>query len=81
MIAVVMGAPNSTVRFDEAKRLWRWAQWLQKGGISAKGCTGWPEIMVSGSTLRKVRAVAQEDVAVVVKKGIEKQLVTDVTGS
>ena len=34
--------------------------------------------MVSGSTLRKVRAVAQEDVAVVVKKGIEKQLVTDV---
>jgi len=37
-----------------------------------------PEIAVSGSTIRKVRAVAQEDVAVVVKKGIEKQLVTDV---
>jgi hypothetical protein len=28
--------------------------------------------------MRKIRAVAQEDVAVVVKKGIEKQLVTDV---
>jgi D-alanyl-D-alanine carboxypeptidase (penicillin-binding protein 5/6) len=37
-----------------------------------------PEIQVSGSTVRKIRAVAQEDVAVLVKKGMEKQLVTDV---
>jgi serine-type D-Ala-D-Ala carboxypeptidase (penicillin-binding protein 5/6) len=37
-----------------------------------------PEIKVSGNTIRRLRAVAQEDVAVVVKKGTEKQLVTDV---
>jgi D-alanyl-D-alanine carboxypeptidase (penicillin-binding protein 5/6) len=37
-----------------------------------------PEIQVSGSTVRKVRAVAQDDIAVVVKKGVEKQLTTDV---
>jgi D-alanyl-D-alanine carboxypeptidase (penicillin-binding protein 5/6) len=79
MIAVVMGAPSSTTRFDEAKRL------------LAVGFTGYrrivlvrkdapvgPEIKVSGSTLRQMRAVAQEDIVVVVKRGIEKQLVTDV---
>lgn len=79
MIAVVMGAPNSTVRFDEAKRLLAMGfNSYRKVVLVRKDAPVGPEIKVSGSTLRKVRAVAQEDVAVVVKKGIEKQLVTDV---
>jgi serine-type D-Ala-D-Ala carboxypeptidase (penicillin-binding protein 5/6) len=79
MIAVVMGAPNSTVRFDEAKRLLAMGfNSYRKVVLVRKDAPVGPEITVSGSTLRKVRAVAQEDVAVVVKKGIEKQLVTDV---
>jgi serine-type D-Ala-D-Ala carboxypeptidase (penicillin-binding protein 5/6) len=79
MIAVVMGAPNSTVRFDEAKRLLAMGfNSYRKVVVVRKGAPVGPEINVSGSTLRKVRAVAQEDVAVVVKKGVEKQLVTDV---
>jgi serine-type D-Ala-D-Ala carboxypeptidase (penicillin-binding protein 5/6) len=79
MIAVVMGAPNSTVRFDEAKRLLSMGfNSYRKVVVVRKDAPIGPEIKVSGSTLRKVRAVAQEDVAVVVKKGIEKQLVTDV---
>ena len=79
MIAVVMGAPNSTVRFDEAKRLLAMGfNSYRKVVLVRKDAPVGPEIAVSGSTLRKVRAVAQEDVAVVVKKGIEKQLVTDV---
>jgi D-alanyl-D-alanine carboxypeptidase (penicillin-binding protein 5/6) len=79
MIAVVMGAPNSTVRFDEAKRLLAMGfNSYRKVVVVRKDAPVGPEIKVSGSTLRKVRAVAQEDVAVVVKKGIEKQLVTDV---
>ena len=79
MIAVVMGAPNSSVRFDEAKRLLAMGfNSYRKVVVVRKDAPVGPEIKVSGSTLRKVRAVAQEDVAVVVKKGIEKQLVTDV---
>ena len=79
MIAVVMGAPNSTVRFDEAKRLLAMGfNSYRKVVVVRKDAPVGPEIKVSGSTLRKLRAVAQEDVAVVVKKGIEKQLVTDV---
>jgi serine-type D-Ala-D-Ala carboxypeptidase (penicillin-binding protein 5/6) len=79
MIAVVMGAPNSTVRFDEAKRLLAMGfNSYRKVVLVRKDAPVGPEIAVSGSTLRKVRAVAQEDIAVVVKKGIEKQLVTDV---
>jgi D-alanyl-D-alanine carboxypeptidase (penicillin-binding protein 5/6) len=79
MIAVVMGAPNSTVRFDEAKRLLAMGfNSYRKVVLVRKDAPVGPEIKVSGSTLRKVRAVAQEDVAVVVKKGIEKQLVTEV---
>jgi D-alanyl-D-alanine carboxypeptidase (penicillin-binding protein 5/6) len=79
MIAVVMGAPNSTVRFDEAKRLLAMGfNSYRKVVLVRKDAPVGPEITVSGSTLRKVRAVAQEDVAVVVKKGIEKHLVTDV---
>jgi D-alanyl-D-alanine carboxypeptidase (penicillin-binding protein 5/6) len=79
MIAVVMGAPNSSVRFDEAKRLLAMGfNSYRKVVVVRKDAPIGPEIKVSGSTLRKVRAVAQEDVAVVVKKGVEKQLVTDV---
>jgi D-alanyl-D-alanine carboxypeptidase (penicillin-binding protein 5/6) len=79
MIAVVMGAPNSAVRFDEAKRLLAMGfNSYRKVVVVRKDAPVGPEINVSGSTLRKVRAVAQEDVAVVVKKGVEKQLVTDV---
>jgi D-alanyl-D-alanine carboxypeptidase (penicillin-binding protein 5/6) len=79
MIAVVMGAPSSAVRFDEAKRLLSMGfNSYRKVVLVRKDAPIGPEIKVSGSTLRKVRAVAQEDVAVVVKKGIEKQLVTDV---
>jgi D-alanyl-D-alanine carboxypeptidase (penicillin-binding protein 5/6) len=79
MITVVMGAPNSTVRFDEAKRLLAMGfSSYRKVVVVRKDAPIGPEIKVSGSTLRKVRAVAQDDVAVVIKKNIEKQLVTDV---
>jgi serine-type D-Ala-D-Ala carboxypeptidase (penicillin-binding protein 5/6) len=79
MIAVVMGAPSSTVRFDEAKRLLAMGfNSYKKVVLVRKDAPVGPEIQVSGSTVRKVRAVAQEDVAVVIKKGLEKQLVTDV---
>ena len=79
LIAVVMGAPTSTARFDEAKRLlamgfngYRKIVFIRKDGPVG------PEIQVSGSTVRKIRAVAQDDLALIVKKGTEKQLVTDV---
>jgi serine-type D-Ala-D-Ala carboxypeptidase (penicillin-binding protein 5/6) len=79
MIAVVMGAPNSTARFDEAKRLLAMGfNSYRKVVVVRKDAPVGPEIQVSGSTVRKVRAVVQDEVAVVVKKGIEKQLVTDV---
>jgi D-alanyl-D-alanine carboxypeptidase (penicillin-binding protein 5/6) len=79
MIAVVMGAPSSTVRFDEAKRLLAMGfNSYRKVVVVRRDAPVGPEIQVSGSTVRKVRAVVQEEVAVVVKKGIEKQLVTDV---
>jgi D-alanyl-D-alanine carboxypeptidase (penicillin-binding protein 5/6) len=74
-----MGAPSSTVRFDEAKRLLAMGfNSYKKVVLVRKDAPVGPEIQVSGSTVRKVRAVAQEDVAVVIKKGLEKQLVTDV---
>jgi serine-type D-Ala-D-Ala carboxypeptidase (penicillin-binding protein 5/6) len=79
MIAVVMGAPSSTTRFDEAKRLLAMGfNSYRRVVLLRKDASVGPEIKVSGSTLRRIRAVAQEDIAVVVKKGIEKQLVTDV---
>ena len=79
MIAVVMGAPSSTSRFDEAKRLLAMGfNSYRKVVLVRKDASVGPEIQVSGSSVRKLRAVAQEDVAVVVKKGVEKQLVTDV---
>jgi serine-type D-Ala-D-Ala carboxypeptidase (penicillin-binding protein 5/6) len=79
MIAVVMGAPSSTTRFDEAKRLLAMGfSSYRRVVVLRKDAPIGPEIKVSGSTLRRIRAVAQEDIAVVVKKGIEKQLVTDV---
>jgi serine-type D-Ala-D-Ala carboxypeptidase (penicillin-binding protein 5/6) len=79
MIAVVMGAPNSTTRFDEAKRLLAMGfNSYKKVVVVRKDAPVGPEIRVSGSTVRRVRAVAQEDIAVVIQKGLEKQLVTDV---
>jgi serine-type D-Ala-D-Ala carboxypeptidase (penicillin-binding protein 5/6) len=79
MIAVVMGAPSSTVRFDEARRLLALGfNSYKKVVLVRKDTPVGPEIQVSGSTVRKIRAVAQDDVAVVIKKGMEKQLVTDV---
>jgi D-alanyl-D-alanine carboxypeptidase (penicillin-binding protein 5/6) len=79
MIAVVMGAPSSTARFDEAKRLLSMGfNTYRKVVLVRKDTPVGPEIQVSGSTVRKIRAVAQEDVAIVVKKGVEKELVTDV---
>ncbi len=79
MIAVVMGAPTSTVRFDEARRLLALGfNSYKKVVLVRKDAPVGPDIHVSGSTVRKIRAVAQDDVAVVIKKGMEKQLVTDV---
>jgi serine-type D-Ala-D-Ala carboxypeptidase (penicillin-binding protein 5/6) len=79
LIAVVMGAPTSTVRFDEAKRLLALGfNSYKKIVFIRKDAPVGPEIQVSGSTVRKIRAVAQDDLALVVKKGAEKQLVTDV---
>jgi D-alanyl-D-alanine carboxypeptidase (penicillin-binding protein 5/6) len=79
MIAVVMGAPSSTSRFDEAKRLLAMGfNSYRKVIVVRKDASVGPEIQVSGSNVRKLRAVAQEDLAVVVKKGVDKQLVTDV---
>jgi serine-type D-Ala-D-Ala carboxypeptidase (penicillin-binding protein 5/6) len=79
MIAVVMGAPSSTTRFDEAKRLLAMGfNSYRRVVLVQKDAPVGPEIMVSGSTLRRIRAVAQEDITVVIKKSIEKQLVTDV---
>jgi D-alanyl-D-alanine carboxypeptidase (penicillin-binding protein 5/6) len=79
MIAVVMGAPNSAVRFDEAKRLLAMGfNGYRTVVVVRKDTPVGPEIQVSGSTVRKVRAVTQDDVTVIVKKGSEKQLVTDV---
>jgi serine-type D-Ala-D-Ala carboxypeptidase (penicillin-binding protein 5/6) len=79
MIAVVMGAPSSNVRFEEARRLLSMGfNSYRKVLVVRKDTPIGPEIQVSGSTVRKFRAVAQEDLAVIVKKGIEKQLVTEV---
>jgi D-alanyl-D-alanine carboxypeptidase (penicillin-binding protein 5/6) len=79
LIAVVMGAPTSTARFDEAKRLLAMGfNGYKKVVFIRKDAPVGPEIQVSGSTVRKIRAVAQDDLALVVKKGAEKQLVTDV---
>src|ERR671931_1210375 len=79
LIAVVMGAPTSTVRFDEAKRLLAMGfNGYKKVVFIRKDAPVGPEIQVSGSTVRKIRAVAQDDLALVVKKGAEKQLMTDV---
>jgi serine-type D-Ala-D-Ala carboxypeptidase (penicillin-binding protein 5/6) len=79
LIAVVMGAPTSTARFDEAKRLLALGfNSYKKIVFIRKDAPVGPEIQVSGSTVRKIRAVAQDDLALVVKKGAEKQLVTDV---
>jgi D-alanyl-D-alanine carboxypeptidase (penicillin-binding protein 5/6) len=79
LIAVVMGAPTSSARFDEAKRLLALGfNSYKKVVLVRKEAPVGSEIQVSGSTVRKIRAVAQEDLAVVVKKGIEKKLVTAV---
>jgi len=79
LIAVVMGAPSSTLRFDEAKRLLAMGfNGFRKMVLARKDAPVGPEIVVSGSTIRKIRAVAQDDLTVVVKKGMEKQLVLDV---
>jgi D-alanyl-D-alanine carboxypeptidase (penicillin-binding protein 5/6) len=79
MIAVVMGAPSSGARFDEARRLLALGfNSYRKVVLVRKDASIGPDIQVSGSTVRKIRAVAQNDVAVVVKKGSEKQLVTNV---
>ncbi len=79
LIAVVMGAPSSGLRFEEAKRLLAMGfNSYKKVVLVRKEAPVGPEIPVSGSTVRKIRAVAQDDLAVVVKKGLEKQLVADV---
>jgi D-alanyl-D-alanine carboxypeptidase (penicillin-binding protein 5/6) len=79
MIAVVMGAPSSHVRFEEARRLLSMGfNSYRKVVVVRKDTPVGPEIQVSGGRVRKFRAVAPEDLAVVVKKGAEKQLVTDV---
>lgn len=79
LIAVVMGAPSSAARFDEAKRLLAMGfNGFRKVVLARKDAPVGPEIVVSGSTIRKIRAVAQDDLSVVVKKGMEKQLVLDV---
>jgi D-alanyl-D-alanine carboxypeptidase (penicillin-binding protein 5/6) len=79
MIAVVMGASTSNARFDEARRLLALGfNGYRKVIVVRKDSPIGPEIQVSGSSLRKFRAVVQEDLAIVVRKGVEKQLVTDV---
>lgn len=79
LIAVVMGAPTSNMRFDEAKRLLTMGfNSFRKVVMARKDGPVGPEITISGSTIRRIRAVAQDDLSVVVKKGTEKQLVLDV---
>jgi D-alanyl-D-alanine carboxypeptidase (penicillin-binding protein 5/6) len=79
LIAVVMGAPTSAIRFDEAKRLLAMGfNGFRKVLLVRKDAPVGPDIAVSGSTVRRIRAVAQDDLSVVVKKGLEKQLVLDV---
>jgi serine-type D-Ala-D-Ala carboxypeptidase (penicillin-binding protein 5/6) len=79
MIAVVLGAPTSQARFEEARRLLSVGfNGYRKVVVVRKDAPIGPEIQVSGSTTRRFRAVAQEDLAIVIKKGVEKQLVTDV---
>jgi D-alanyl-D-alanine carboxypeptidase (penicillin-binding protein 5/6) len=79
LIAVVMGAPTSNVRNDETKRLLAMGfNGYKKVLFVRKEAPVGPEIRVSASTVRKIRAVAQDDLAVVVKKGQEKQLVAEV---
>jgi D-alanyl-D-alanine carboxypeptidase (penicillin-binding protein 5/6) len=79
LIAVVMGASTSTLRFDEAKQLLAMGfNGFRKVVLARKEVPVGPDIAVSGSTVRKIRAVAQEDLSVVVKKGSEKHLVLDV---
>jgi serine-type D-Ala-D-Ala carboxypeptidase (penicillin-binding protein 5/6) len=78
-IAVVMGAHTSAACFDEAKRLLALGfNSSHKGVIVRQDAPMGPEMQVSGRTVRKIRTVAETDLAVVVKKGAEKQLVTDV---
>ena len=79
LIAVVMGAPTSIARFDEARRLLAMGfNSYKKVVVVRREAPVGSEIQVSGSTVRKIRAVAQDDLAVVVKKGLEKKLVTEV---
>jgi serine-type D-Ala-D-Ala carboxypeptidase (penicillin-binding protein 5/6) len=79
LIAVVMGAHTNAACFDEAKRLLAMGfNSYRKVVIVRKDAPIGPAIQVSGSTVRKIRAVAENDLAVVVKKGAEKSLVTDV---
>jgi D-alanyl-D-alanine carboxypeptidase (penicillin-binding protein 5/6) len=79
LIAVVMGAPTSNVRFEEAKRLLAMGfNGFRRVLLARKDAPVGPDIAISGSTIRKIRAVAQNDLSVVVKKGMEKQLVLDV---
>src|SRR5690606_37933009 len=51
---------------------------FRKVMLARKDAPVGPDIAVSGSTIRKIRAVAQDDLSVVVQKGFEKQLVLEV---
>ena len=78
-IAVVMGAHTNAACFDEAKRLLAIGfNSYRKVVIVRKDAPIGMEIQVSGSTVRKMRALAENDLAVVIKKGAEKSLVTEV---
>ena len=74
-----MGAHTNAACFDEAKRLLAMGfNSYRKVVIVRKDAPIGPAIQVSGSTVRRIRAVAENDLAVVVRKGAEKSLVTDV---
>jgi hypothetical protein len=78
MIAVVMGAPNSTYDSMRPNAFWRWGSIVTEGELLVrKDAPVGPEIKVSKHPPQGA-TVAQEGRRCSRQKGIEKQLVTDV---
>lgn len=75
LIAVILGAPKSQVRFAEAGRLLATGfGGYKKVRAVTKGSAVGPEVPVSKATKKKTQVVAADDLVVVVKRGEEKDI-------
>ena len=75
LIAVILGAPSSKVRFAEAAKLLAsgFANYKKVVAVT-KGAPVGPEVPVLKGKLKKTQLVAQDDVVVLIRKGEEKQV-------